>query len=131
MSCVVSRTIAPGVAHRAQPLAQRLPRRLVEPGERLVEQQQPRLVDQRALEREALPHAAREPGHGVVAPLGQAGAIQRGVDAALDVVEGVDLREEAQVLGGGELGIQIEVVASRPIRARSARAALPRRPTSP
>ena len=36
-------------------------RGLVEPGERLVEQQQPRIVQQRALEREPLPHAAREP----------------------------------------------------------------------
>ena len=34
---------------------------IVEPGERLVEQHQPRPMQQRALEREPLPHAARKP----------------------------------------------------------------------
>ena len=59
-SCVVRMTMAPALRADPQPLAQRFARRLVEPGERLVEQQQARLVDQRPLEREPLAHAARE-----------------------------------------------------------------------
>ena len=47
-------------AARCSRADQRRRRRLVEAGERLVEQDQPRIVQQRALEREALPHAARE-----------------------------------------------------------------------
>ena len=53
-------------AQLAQPFDQRHGRGIVEAGERLVEQHQPRLVQQRALERQPLPHAAREPRHEVV-----------------------------------------------------------------
>ena len=46
-------------------------------------------------------------------------------------VERVDLREEAQVLRGGELRIEIEVVAEQADARAQRRAARPRRPTSP
>ena len=59
-----------GAARRAAPRSratQRRRRGVVQPGERLVEQHEPRVVDQRALERHALPHAAREARHRIVA----------------------------------------------------------------
>ena len=52
--------MAPLAARRRSRSATMLDRAIVEPGERLVEQHQPRTVQQRALEREPLPHAARE-----------------------------------------------------------------------
>ena len=60
VSCVVSSTIAPAARAASRRATQRAARRFVQPRERLVEQHQPRLVDQRALERQPLPHPARE-----------------------------------------------------------------------
>jgi hypothetical protein len=50
-----------GLSRDLQSLAQRVPRRVVESSERLVEQQQARLVDQRTLERELLRMPAEKP----------------------------------------------------------------------
>ena len=63
-----------GRREAAQPVGHDRDGAIVEPGERLVEQHQPRLVQQRALERQPLPHAARERRHLVVAAVGQARA---------------------------------------------------------
>jgi hypothetical protein len=52
---------------------------IVEAGEGLVEQDQPRLVQQRALQGEPLPHAPRKPGHVVVGAFGESGALERRV----------------------------------------------------
>ena len=57
---------APDCRETDKPSLQRIDRAIVEARERLVEQHQARLVEQRALEREALPHAARESGDRIV-----------------------------------------------------------------
>ena len=62
-SCVASTIRQPARCRSRSRADQRRGRRLIETGERLVEQQQPRLVQQRALERHALAHAAREARH--------------------------------------------------------------------
>ena len=80
---------AADVPEAGEALPQRRRRGVVQAGEGLVEQHQPRLVQQRALERQPLAHPAREPRHRVVAPRRQAGAIERGVDPALDVSDAV------------------------------------------
>ena len=58
-SWVTTTTIAPSVSQRAELLAERERAVAIEAGERLVEQQQRRLREQRAGEREPLQHAAR------------------------------------------------------------------------
>ena len=63
-------------AEIGQPAAQRRRRRVVEPGEGLVEQDQSRLVQQRALEREPLAHPPREPSRRIVALI-EPGTLER------------------------------------------------------
>ena len=87
----------------AQPLDQRRGRGVVEAGERLVEQDQPRRVDQRAFERHALAHAARKGRLGssarVASPACSSAAATRGGRARHAVQAG----EERQVLARGQL----------------------------
>ena len=61
-------------------------------------------MNERALEREALAHAAREARHRVVAPFGQAGALERGVDAPPRRGEPYSLGEEQEVLAAVSSG---------------------------
>ena len=89
-SCVVTRTIAPASPQIGQSLAQRRRSPVVEAGERLVEEHQPRLVQQCALERESLAHAAREAGDRLVTAMRQLGALERIVDRAVDVGDAVE-----------------------------------------
>ena len=69
-------------------------RRIVQPGERLVEEHEPRVVQQRALEREPLAHAAREAGDGIVARCVSRARSSAASDAPLDVRQAVEPREE-------------------------------------
>ena len=67
--------------------------------------------------------------------VGQAGALERRVDQRRRRLEAVEAGEEQQVLGRGQLGIEVEIVASRPMRPRSApladaRRSAPRRSTA-
>jgi len=69
-------------------------------------------MQQRALEREALPHPAREPAHVIVGAIGEAGAFERDVhDRAR--LETVQVREERQVLARRQLRIQKQLVAEQ------------------
>ncbi len=61
--------MAPPAASAPQPIGDHADRAIVEAGERLVEQHQPRAVQQRALEREPLAHAAREAADRIVAAI--------------------------------------------------------------
>ena len=56
-SCVATTTMAPSRGQLAKPPAHRADRSIVEAGERLVEQHEPRAMQQRAFERQPLPHA--------------------------------------------------------------------------
>ena len=85
---------------------------IVEPGERLVEQDDPRSMQQRAFEREPLAHAAREPGHFVAAALRQARRFERLRDDG-DRLDAVQPREELQVLARRQLGIEMELVSEQ------------------
>jgi hypothetical protein len=91
-----------------QPLPHQVARLRVEAGGRLVEQQQVGVVDERAAEREAPLHSARElarPGAGLrlqrseIEQLGHALVDQRAREAEVGAVD-------AQVLGAGEVGIE-------------------------
>jgi hypothetical protein len=87
---------------------------IVEPRERLVEEHQPRIVQERAFERQPLAHPARETGNLVVATRRQLGAIERTIDARAGVAKAVQTRVEQEVLGGGQLGVEEEVVSHHP-----------------
>ena len=109
------------VAKPAQPRHQRVARGVVEPRERFVEQQEPRAVQQRALERQALPHPAGEPGDRVAGAVCEARLPERALHARRRVVEAVEPREEREVFAGGEFGIEVEVVAEQAQAAPQAR----------
>jgi hypothetical protein len=67
-------------------------------------------VNQRPLERHALPHPARERRHRVVGARAEAGPLQRLVGGVRRFRHRVQAGKELQVLAGGELGIQEEIV---------------------
>ncbi len=70
-------TMAPAGRELAQAARHQRHGAIVEAGERFVEQEQPRLVQQRALERQTLPHASRERRHVVVGAVREAGRFER------------------------------------------------------
>ncbi len=84
---------------------------VVEARERLVEQHEAGIVDERALERDALPHAARELRHGVVRAVGEAGTGQGFQRRRCGIGKAVHTGKERQVLASGEFGIEEEIVA--------------------
>jgi hypothetical protein len=98
---------------------------VVQSGERLVQQHEPRRVQQRALEREPLTHAARERADGFVTAIGQTRRRERFVDRRARV-EAVELREEAQVLARRQLRIQVQLVREEPDARPQRRAKPPR-----
>ncbi len=80
----------------------------VEPGRRLVEDEDPRLVHEAARDLEPPPHAARERLHGLVGPLQQIDRREQVVDRALALLrrEAVELREDRHVLPGREVQVR-------------------------
>jgi len=79
---------------------------------RLVEQQQRRVVRQRACQRQPLQHAARErPRRRVAGHVRQPDAREQLLHPRRAGVAAVQPAEEAQVLLGGEIGVQPRVVA--------------------
>src|SRR6185503_6053917 len=87
-------------------------RAVVEAGERLVEQYQPRLMNQRPLEREALAHAAGKTLDRIVGAIGEARGLERRVHQAR-LAEAVQLGEKRKVLARGQLGIEMQVVGEQ------------------
>src|SRR5262249_17967860 len=87
-------------------VANRLNRAIVETRERFVEEQQAWLVEQRAFEREPLPHSARKLRHRVVCAIGEAGRFKCCVDDGTRV-QAVQIGEERQVLTGRELWVEV------------------------
>ena len=88
----------PADAELAQPFNQRHGRGIVQSGERLVEQEQPRIVQQRALEGQPLAHAAGEPRHKVCPAIVQPRAAQRIGRDRFGIGDAVEAAEEHQVL---------------------------------
>ena len=118
--------MAPASADAAQPLAGRRDGGVVQAGERLVEQHQPRRVQQRALDRQPLAHAARKGRHRIVAAVREAGARERVLDQRPGIAQRRAAREERQVLGGRQLGIDEEIVAEQADPAAQRRPAVAR-----
>ena len=103
---IVGREHHDGAARRedAQPIGDEADGPVVEAGERLVEEHEARSVQQRALQREPLPHAARETADRIVRTIGEARRVEGRVDKGARV-EAVELREELQVLPRGQLRV--------------------------
>ena len=99
------------VAQRREPRQEQLRGHLVEAGERLVEQDDARPRDQRALEADPLPHAAREAADGIAGAIAQPRPVERLGDARLGIGDAVQRGEEAQVLGRGQLRVEPGIVA--------------------
>jgi hypothetical protein len=112
-----------GIAQHLQSLHERCGRRIVETGERFVEQGETRIVDQRALERDALTHAARKAAHLIVGTIGEAGAFERSQGGAIRVADVVESGKECEVLACGQFRVQEEVVSEDPDPAAELRCA--------
>src|SRR5690606_9442355 len=87
-------------------------RRVIEPGERFVEQHEPRTVEQRPFGRESLPHAARKAADPIVGPRRETGTLQGRFHAALEIRRrhAVQATEEDEVFAGCQFRIEEEVV---------------------
>ena len=94
-------------------------RAIVEPGEWLVEKNQFWPMQERSLQCQTLTHPARERRDVVVGSIGQAGAVERGVNCVPDV-EAMQFGEESEVLPRRQLWIEVQLVREQPERARKA-----------
>ncbi len=94
-----------------QPRDQRRRRGIVEAGERFVEQRQPRVVNQRALERDALPHAAREAADRIVRAIGEARLRRARASPRPTHRLPVQPGEEREVLVRGQFRVEKQIVA--------------------
>ncbi len=106
-------------------LRQRLPQQLlqdgdgavVEGGERLVQQQHGRVVQERAGHCEPLPHSSRELAHQAVAHALQAGSFQPLQRLGARVVQPVQLAEEREILERRKLVVHRDPVSDEPHQA--------------
>ena len=93
-----------------EPLPQQVPRLRVEPGRRLVEQQQLGLVDERPRDREPPLHAARQRIDAVVAPVAELHELEQllGPPPDLGVAAGrSSARRSCRLSQHGELGVEV------------------------
>jgi hypothetical protein len=95
---------APVRPELAQPLSQRVGRRVVQAGEWLVEEDQAGSVQQRSFERKPLPHTARKPSARIIAVL-ETCASKRGANRPDYVGHAIRAREETQVFSRRQLRI--------------------------
>ena len=84
--------------------------RLVEPGVRLVEQEERRVVQERPAEGEPLLHPAREGRDGAAAGLPEAEALEQHPDPLPPLRHAVEPAVEVEVLEGGELAVDERLV---------------------
>ena len=99
-----------GGAQRAQARDEVAHRPLVEAGERLVQQHEPRLVQQRALEGQTLPHAAGENADPVGGAVRESRLRERRLDPVRRSGVAVQAGEEIQVLTGRQFRVDLEIV---------------------
>ena len=111
----------PSAAQRVDQRPELLAHLRVEADGRLVEQHEPRAVDERARDQQPPPHAARELVDARVAPVDEVRHLERALDrvAPLGAADPVEVREDEQVLLDGQR--HVEVVELRR-RRRAARA---------
>jgi hypothetical protein len=86
-------------------------RAIVEAGKRLVEKDEPRIVQQCPFERETLPHPSRKSGDIVVCAFLEAGPRERGFDSSR--ANAVQLSEESQVLPCRQLRVEVQLVCEQ------------------
>ena len=79
----------------------------VETDGRLVEQQQPRAVDEPTGQQQATTHAARELVDGVLAAIGQARDSERPVDRGRDVGHAIETGEDGEVLLDRDVDVEV------------------------
>ena len=82
----------------------------VEPGERLVGEQEARLVHQRARHRQPLQHAARVGARRAAGGVAQPDALEQRIGDRARVGHAVEPREEGQVLVAGEIAVAVRLV---------------------
>src|SRR5688572_21680361 len=86
----------------------------VEPGVRLVEQEELRLVQERPAEGEPLQHPARVGAGPLVSRVPQREALEQHPDPLARLGHAIEPRVEAEVLDGGELAVHQRLVADEP-----------------
>ena len=126
-SCVAITTMAPAARSPRSRAHQRRGRLIVQAGERLVEQHEPRLVQQGALERQALPQPREKPSRG--RRRGRSGAPRpaRRRRAPPGRIERRTARpKNAQVLARRQIAVEEEIVAEHADARRGARRPGPR-----
>ena len=79
----------------------------IEADRRLVEQDQPRFVDEAAGEQQAAAHPAGELVDGVAAAVAQAGEVERPVDRGADVGHAVEAGEDREVVFDGDVDVEV------------------------
>ena len=95
-----------GAAQLAQLAVDELGALGVEAGERLVEQEQLGLVQERAAEREPLHHAAREVGYARAPLVPEAEALEQHADALAPLADAVEASVELEVLERRQLAVE-------------------------
>ena len=94
----------------------------VEADGRLVEQDQPRLVDEAAGQQQPPPHPAGELVDRVAAAVAQAGEVERPVDRGADVLDPVEAGEDREVVLDGDVDVEVvELGDDAHLRARRLR----------
>ena len=86
------------------------PRLGIDARRRLVEQQQPGLVQHAGRQRQPLLPAARQGARELVLPRGKPQPLQRAVDPFLQAVEAIDATDELEVLADGEILVEAEAL---------------------
>ena len=99
------RTVRPSPASRRDERAHVAHARGIEPGGRLVEQEQARVAEERGRDPEPLAHAVRVAADPVPGPVSQLDDVEHLVDAVLRA-EAVVVGEQAQVLAAGEVRVE-------------------------
>ena len=102
-----------GIREAAQPVRDRRHGAIIEAGKRLVKQEQPGRVHQRALEGEPLPHAARKRRDGIVCAIRKPGVLERAVDNSARF-EAKKTGKERQILARRQFRIEMELVREEP-----------------
>src|SRR2546428_4592282 len=92
-----------------QPSRHDADRPVVQTGEWLIEQHQPRPMEKRTLEREPLAQPARKSRNLVVAPIAQPRRVERPIDCLVGV-QAVEPGKKGQILARGQFRVQVQLV---------------------
>ena len=111
----------PSAAERVDQRPELLPHLRVEADRRLVEQHEPRAVDERAGDQQPPPHAARELVDAGVAPVDELRHLERALDRVVPLVpaDPVEVREDEQVLRHRQRRVEVVELRATPSSARA------------